>query len=117
MHRSNNVPFIESEKKTKQNREYNKYNYKKQVRRYQQIRQDYFFLKPAFFSMCYCCIHALEIKLTSPLPITPGTSASGGDRDYLTKNTINSFPPNSYTKKDSFETFFDYDYSNENFAC
>jgi hypothetical protein len=38
MHRGNNIPLIESEKKTEQYREYNKYNYKKQVRRYQQVR-------------------------------------------------------------------------------
>ena len=40
MHGRNNIPFIKSEKKTKQYREYNKYNYKKQVGGYQQIRQD-----------------------------------------------------------------------------
>ncbi len=40
MHRGDDVPFIEGEKEAKEYGKENENNYEKQVRRYQQIRQD-----------------------------------------------------------------------------
>jgi hypothetical protein len=52
-HRGNDVPLMKREEETKKYREQYKYQNKKQVRRHQEVRQQFLFMEPARFLYLY----------------------------------------------------------------